>query len=412
EFLPLEDKAKFTCDDEAVEKIWDMCSVTFHLNSREFYLDGIKRDRWVWSGDAYQSYMVNRYLYDDPSIIKRTIRALLGKPPYVQHINTINDYSAYMIIGLYEYYFASGDSDFVRAVWSDISSLYCYIASRLDENGYVVWRDGDWIFIDWSDFDKTGAFCAEQILLWQAYRSMSRLCAVVGEEDSYSEKADELHGKIMKDFWLEEKGAFIDSFASGEKHITRHANIFAILYDFVSHEQAQKIAENVLYNDEITHITTPYFKLFELIALCRLGNITVMQDYIDSYWGEMIKLGATTVWEHFDPTQSGDEHLGMYGAEFGKSLCHAWGAGPIYLLGRFVAGVYPTAVGSAEFTVNPNPGKYKSFHSVVPVNDGTVTVNYDGEKLSVCSAASGGTLVFGDKTVKLPVDETVTIAVK
>jgi hypothetical protein len=29
----------------------------------------------------------------------------------------------------------------------------------------------------------------------------------------------------------------------------------------------------------------------------------------------------------------------MYGRPFGKSLCHAWGASPIYLLGKYYLGV-------------------------------------------------------------------------
>ena len=98
EYLPLEQKGAFSCNDPLINQIWDVCRYTFELNSREFYLDGIKRDRWVWSGDAYQSFMVNAYLHFDPQIIKRTIIGLLGKPPYAQHINTINDYNISSII--------------------------------------------------------------------------------------------------------------------------------------------------------------------------------------------------------------------------------------------------------------------------------------------------------------------------
>ena len=36
-----------------------------HLTTREFFIDGIKRDRWVWSGDAIQSYLMNYYLFFD-----------------------------------------------------------------------------------------------------------------------------------------------------------------------------------------------------------------------------------------------------------------------------------------------------------------------------------------------------------
>ena len=55
EYLPLEQKGNFKCNDELFNKIVSIASYTFHLNCREAFLDGIKRDRWVWSGDAYQS---------------------------------------------------------------------------------------------------------------------------------------------------------------------------------------------------------------------------------------------------------------------------------------------------------------------------------------------------------------------
>jgi hypothetical protein len=61
------------------------------------------------------------------------------------------------------------------------------------------------------------------------------------------------------------------------------------------------------------------------------------QNYVlkemKDYWGGMLKLGATSFWEEYNPQKKGAEHYAMYGREFGKSLCHAWGASPIYLLG-------------------------------------------------------------------------------
>ena len=41
---------------------------------------------------------------------------------------------------------------------------------------------------------------------------------------------------------------------------------------------------------------------------------------------------------------------------FGKSLCHAWGASPVYLLGRYFLGVVPTSPGFATYDVKPNLG--------------------------------------------------------
>lgn len=409
EYLPIEDKASFECDDESVGKIWDMCSKTFHLNSREFYLDGIKRDRWVWSGDAYQSFMINRCLYDDPAIIKRTIKALLGRPPILQHINTINDYSAYLIISVWEYYFASGDKAFVQSIWEYLKELFDFIETRLID-GYVVEHEVDWVFIDWSDIDKTGAVCAEQILLWHVYNIIAKLSELCGEDGSaLTEKAASFRERIINDYYDESRCAFIDSFESGKNHISRHANIFAILYDFVDDETARKIAHHVLYNDEITQITTPYFKLYELMAIGKLGDVEYVQKYIDSYWGGMAALGASTVWEEFNPQQNGAEHYSMYGVKYAKSLCHAWGSGPIYLLCRYVLGVYPTSVGGKSFTVAPNVGKYGKIHAKTPIGGGIVSVDYENGVMNVCASVSGGTLEYNGKKVSLLPNVTVTL---
>lgn len=412
EYLPIEDIARFSCDDEKIAPIWEICTRTFHLNSREFYLDGIKRDRWCWSGDAYQSFMVNRYLYFEPAIIRRSIRALLGKQPYEMHVNTINDYSAYLIIAVLEYYRSTGDSAFVDSVACDLYALYRFIVSRLDgETGYVVRREGDWIFIDWADIDKDGPLCAEQILLWQVYNSMEALSAVSAEipRGDYAARATALRASVLRDFWDEARGAFIDTYASGRGHITRHANIFAVLYDFADADMQERIHDCVLTGDLADPITTPYFKFFELMALGKLGDMETVQDFIDSYWGGMLDLGATSVWEQFDPRKEGRAHLEMYGDEYGCSLCHAWGSGPIALLGNYCAGVKLTDVAYRAFDVAPNPGKYKHFAAVVPVCGGSVSVTYKDDHVTARATVPGGTLYWNGKQATLPVNEAVTL---
>lgn len=408
EFLPIKDVASFECEDEEIKKIWELCAYTFHLNSREFYLDGIKRDRWVWSGDAYQSYIINRYLYADNAITKRTITALLGKPTYHCHINEINDYSAFLIIAVWEYYFATGDRKFVESVWDKVKELCNFIVSRLDENGYVVEVKGDWIFIDWGNVDKDGTLCAEQILLWQMYNSMAKLSEIFGEENPFEAKANELKIKIKNDYWREEKCAFIDCYDDGKEHISKQTNTLAIIYDFVDEKTAEKIMSSVIDNKNVTPITTPYFKLYELIARCKCGDIEGMQTYLKEYWGGMLKLGATSIWEQFDPTKTGLEHYGMYGKKYDKSLCHAWGSGPIYLLGRFVAGVKQTGLGYKTFTVTPNRGIFKNFTAVVPVGDKKIKIEYAENSVTVFSEAEGGTLILGGKEYPIPVNKAFT----
>ena len=412
DYLPLEDVATFTCNKKNVNKIWEICAYTLHLNSREFFLDGIKRDRWCWSGDAYQSYMANRYLYFDPEITKRTIISLLGKPPYEQHINSINDYSMYLIIGTYEYYYATGDAQFISLYFDRLLALYEFIVGRLDEQGYMCHRDGDWIFIDWSDMDKGGPLCAEQILLWQCHKCMAELCALVGKDGAaYHKAADALQKRVMKDYWREDRGAFIDCHTTGRENVTRHANVFAIMYGFVSERRCKKIVRCVLENDAITQITTPYFEFFELNALCMMGRLKTAQRKIESYWGGMVALGATSIWEQYLPEQKGIEHYGMYGMKYGCSLCHAWGGGPIYLLGRYCLGVYPTDIGYKTFAVQPDRGLYRTVDGTVPLPEGhSVKICMDAHTCTVRATRAGGVLILGGKQYEIPANEELSIS--
>lgn len=411
EYLPMEDIGSFSCDDENVKMIFDICAYTLHLNSREFYLDGIKRDRWVWAGDAYQSFMVNPYLYFDREIIKRTILSLLGSMPYRQHINTINDYSFYLIIAVYDYWFLTADDDFVRKVYQKVKALYDFCVSRLDENGFVCERPGDWIFIDWADsLDKEGPHCVEQILLWQATRCVKKIALICGNQAEDIIDENVLRNKIYAHYYNKEAGGFFDSFQSGKQVLNRHQNILALLYDFTSKEESERIVEKILLNEKVPQITTPYFKFFELMALCKNHRVEIAQKYITSYWGGMQRLGATTFWEEYSPAQYGKEHYEMYNEPYGKSLCHAWGSGPICFLGKYVAGVRPTSAGYATWEVRPVPGLYQTIHAVVPLNGGKVQIDYEKGKMCVLSNCTGGVLYWNGKQYPIQKDIPVCIS--
>ena len=400
EYLPLENKGEFKCEDELVNKLWDVCAYTMLLNSREGFFDGIKRDRWVWSGDAYQTNLVNYYLSNDSDIVRRTIRILRGRDPITKHINTISDYTFLWINTIWDYYFYSGDSDFINDIYPEIIDMLDFIEGRLDADGMYERRPDDWVFIDWSTFDEAGPICAENMLLARAYESISNCAKVVGDK-KMEKYAYERHARIVDNinqlYWDKEKGAFVDSYKSGKRNVTRHANIFAILFDYTDKQRQESIIKNVIFNDNVTKITTPYFEFYELDAMCKIGNYKYMTDMLNSYWGEMLRLGATTIWEEFDPTKKGIEHYEMYGGKYEKSLCHAWGASPIYLLGKYALGVMPTNAGYKTYEVAPKDMGLGKISGTVPTKNGNVFVSFDGKTAEVVSEIDGGTLILGDK---------------
>ena len=123
----------------------------------------------------------------------------------------------------------------------------------------------------------------------------------------------------------------------------------------------------------------------------------------------MLRLGATTIWEEFDPKKSGIEHYEMYGGKYEKSLCHAWGASPIYLLGKYALGVRPTSPAYATYEVKPNLMCFGEFEGKVPAGNGIVSVKMTKETVTVLSDIAGGTLVLGDKTYTIEKDTELTV---
>ncbi len=180
------------------------------------------------------------------------------------------------------------------------------------------------------------------------------------------------------------------------------------MYGIADSEQVESIVKNVLMNEDVTAITTPYFEGYELDAMGKVGELGFIEDKLLSYWKGMLDLGATTIWEEFDPQMSGIEHYAMYDNRYGKSLCHAWGTTPIYLLGRYYLGVRPTSFGYESFEVEPRLGGFSFIKGTVPIKDGEVLVHMTRDRLCVKATRGGGTLIYCGERHELPSGEEVT----
>ena len=394
----------FRCSDDGINRIWDVAAYTMDLTTREFFMDGIKRDRWTWSGDAIQSYLMNYYLRFDTECVKRTIRQLRGKDPVTAHVNTIMDYTFYWFKSVLDYYEYTGDADFVREMWPRMVTLMDYVESRLNADGMAEGQPDDWIFVDWVDFPmhKRGTLCFEQILLCKALETMALCAKLLGiNKSDYRVKAEQLRNKVRQTFWSYEQKAYYHAIEDGQmnKQITKFPNMFAILYGYAYEEQRREIMQSVMLNPDIPAITTPYMRFYELETLCMDGRHTQVLQEMRDYWGGMLREGATSFWEKYVPTESGTQHLAMYGRPYGKSLCHAWGASPVYLLGKYYLGVRPTKPGYAEFEIRPALGDLDWLQGDVPTPHGMIHVEMNRHEVKVFATEGSGTLYIADRQV-------------
>lgn len=397
EYLPVEYRGDFECSDDLLNKIYEVSLYTLHLNTREFHLDGIKRDRWIWSGDAYQSYLMNFYTFFDEDVNKRTLYALRGHDPVETHINTILDYSFYWMMGIYDHFFYTGDTAFVEQIYPRMKTMLEFCLGRTNDNGFVEGLPGDWVFIDWADIEKTGEVSFEQLLLARSLEAVA-LCAGLAGDDEYAVRckrlSESLRKKVFDTFWSNEKNAFVHNRTDGvlSNTVTRYANMFSILFGYADDDKKQKIRDNVILNDDILKITTPYMKFYELASLCEIGEEEKAIQFVRDYWGGMLELGATSIWEAYDPEQSGDEHYAMYNRPFGKSLCHAWGANPVYLFGKYLMGVKPTAPGYKSYIIEPSLAGLQWMKGKVPTPNGDIEFFMDQKEIIIKTVQGEGIL--------------------
>jgi hypothetical protein len=418
EYAPhdLQHSGSFRCSDEELNRIWEVAAYTMDLTTREFFVDGIKRDRWTWSGDAIQSYLMNYYLRFDTECVKRTIRQLRGKDPVTAHVNTIMDYTFYWFISIDQYFQYTGDKAFLVEMLPRMQTLMNYVESRLNENGMAEGKPDDWIFVDWTDFPmhKRGTLCFEQILLYRAYTAMMQanyLNGNMAEMRKYVNKAVSLGTKTIETFWNEEKGGYMHAVEDGKmnEQITKFPNMMSLLMMYDTDEKAHRILNNVILNPDVPAITTPYMRFYELEALCKMGLQEKVLKEIKAYWGGMLREGATSFWEKYNPEEKGIQHLKMYGRPYGKSLCHAWGASPIYILGKYFLGVKPTKPGYEAYEIRPILGGLEWMEGEVPTPFGKIRIKMNQQEVSVFSDGGEGTLILGDRQINIPAQQEINI---
>ena len=405
EYKPVQYRGKFRSSDQELNNIWKVGEYTMHLTTREFFIDGIKRDRWTWSGDAIQSYQMNYYLFFDAQTVRNTIWLLRGKDPVTSHSNTIMDYTFYWFLSIYDYYMYTGDSRFIAQIYPRMQSMMDYVLGRTNANGMVEGLTGDWVFVDWADgyMDKKGELSYEQVLFTKSLETMamcSKLTGNTADQTKYEKLASDLRAKLIPAFWNETKKALVHNRLNGmqQEQVTRYANMFASFYNYLSPEQQQQIKTSVLLNDSILKISTPYMRYYELEALCAMGEHKQVMKEMKAYWGGMIHEGATSFWEKYVPTDKGTQHLAMYGRPYGKSLCHAWGASPIYLLGKYYLGIQPVKAGYSEFSIAPNLGGLQWMEGTVPTPHGEIKLYMDTKSIKVTATEGKGYLTFASKS--------------
>lgn len=140
---------------------------------------------------------------------------------------------------------------------------------------------------------------------------------------AFRARAAKLRRDVKPLFWNEERGGLghlLKEDGTIDEQFTRYPNIFGLFYGYFNDVEKERVVRDVLLNDRVMSIQTPYMRFCELEALCRIGRQSEVLDEIRSYWGGMLDFGATVFWELYNPEEKGLQHYAMYGRPFGKTM--------------------------------------------------------------------------------------------
>ena len=120
---------------------------------------------------------------------------------------------------------------------------------------------------------------------------------------------------------------------------------------------------------------------------------------------------ATTFWEYFDPAEKVMNVLRCT-VIIWKSLCHAWGSSPIYLIGRYLIGLKPTQPGykRSRYTLNWLLGNFKE--SSISAEGDYIALEVKDRMLTIDATKAGGTLIIGHKRISIPTEHRESIVIE
>jgi hypothetical protein len=363
----------FRCDDERLNRIWQVGAYTVQLNMQEYLWDGIKRDRLVWLGDLHPEVSTINAVFGQTDIVPRSLDLIRNVTPPTEWMNGISSYSMWWVLIQEQWWMHYGDRAYLDAQKDYLAKLLRRLATFVGEDGKEK-LDG-MRFLDWPTFEnKTAVHEGLQAMMLMTMESGARLAKALGE--SSTEKLCQDTAAKLRRHQPE---------TSGRKSP-------AALLALAGARDAKAVAA-VLKLDGPKDLST-FYGFYVLQALAKSGDADTALDFIRTYWGAMLDYGATTFWEDFDlawtnnatridelvPAGKKDIH-GDYGAHcyvgFRHSFCHGWASGPTTWLSQHVLGVQPLEPGFQRVRITPQLGRLQWAEGAYPTPLGPIKVRHE-----------------------------------
>lgn len=362
----------FHSSDSLLNRIWDTGAYTVHLNMQDYLWDGIKRDRLVWVGDLHPEVATVMAVFGEQDVVRKSLDLARSTTPLPEWMNGISTYSMWWILIHRDWYKQYGDKAYLEEQRTYLLGLLNHLFTKIGADGGEK-LDGT-RFLDWPSSENTPAIGTglQAMMVWslQAGEELSR---ILGEE-SMAERC----AVALKQLGTKPQAAY------GSKQA-------AALLAIAGLWTPEKAVEEVIGVGGAQHFST-FYGYYMLEAMAAAGKHQEAMNIIRSYWGGMLKMGATSFWEDFNvdwmqgstridqlPQEGFKDIHGDFGAYcyigYRHSLSHGWASGPTAWLSRHVLGVEVVNPGTVR--LRPNLGDLDLAEGTYPTKYGILKVRHE-----------------------------------
>jgi alpha-L-rhamnosidase len=356
---------------------------TLYPNMTDAYTDTPWRERGQWWGDAFVENEINQVAFGDVALLRRGLVFMAdaqdGGQPDAMAPNGdgahMLDFGFLWVQALHRYWQWTGDGSFLESLYPSLCDFMDYVQSYENvTTGLLDLPLDHWsqtALIDWAGYhSRYGQSTALNAFYYRTLLDSAEMADALGDATrawAWRQAADEVRQQANESLYLAAEGRYRTTIYGGESiPPSPHAQAWALAYGLVPQQEMDAVASallELLSADPAAPNVEIYGMYWVLRALGEAGRIPEALQIIESYYGRLLDLGATTWWEGFT---SNDYYTG--------SLCHGWGGAPTWFLSTYVLGLRHS--GPGEWQLNPSLEGLSSASGVLPFPAGQVRVQW------------------------------------
>lgn len=303
--------------------------------------DGPKRDQRLWIGDVRLQALANYDTFQNYDLVKRCLYLFAALPredgfvaacvyekptPHYGQLHII-DYAALYVSLLLDYAKATGDWKTARDLWPVARRQMEILSQYIGSDGVFAAPAGSWVFIDWKDgLDRTAAMHGVFVFSLRHAHELALKVGAKAEAETYAKQIERLTASARAAFYDASRRVFT---SGPQKQVSWASQAWLALAGIATPEEGAAALRAVIKMPEAVRPGGPYLYHYFVEAMSRCGLQAEAREHLQQYWGSMVKTGADTFWEVYDPAQP---TLSPYGDCLINSCCHAWSCTPAYLL--------------------------------------------------------------------------------